>query len=83
MWPRRVRAAGFLPGEAFQFDWSEDWAIIGGEGTKLQGAHFKLCYSRAFILRAYPQQIQPCRLRTWRGIVFAATSARIRDCINQ
>jgi transposase len=29
----------FLPGEAFQFDWSEDWAI-----------------SRAFILRAYPQQ---------------------------
>ena len=21
----------FLPGEAFQFDWSEDWAIIGGE----------------------------------------------------
>ena len=23
----------FEPGEAFQFDWSEDWAIIGGEGT--------------------------------------------------
>ena len=21
----------FLPGEAFQFDWPEDWAIIGGE----------------------------------------------------
>jgi hypothetical protein len=37
------------------FDWSEDWAIIGGERTKLLGAHFKLCYSRAFILRAYPQ----------------------------
>jgi transposase len=46
----------FLPGEAFQFDWSEDWAIIAGERTKLQVAHFKLCYSRAFILRAYPQQ---------------------------
>jgi transposase len=46
----------FLPGEAFQFDWSEDWAVIGGERTKLQVAHFKLCYSRAFILRAYPQQ---------------------------
>jgi transposase len=36
--------------------WSEDWAIIGGERTKLQVAHFKLSYSRAFILRAYPQQ---------------------------
>ena len=46
----------FDPGEAFQFDWSEDWAIIGGERTKLQVAHTKLCYSRAFILRAYPQQ---------------------------
>jgi transposase len=46
----------FQPGEAFQFDWSEDWAIIGGERTKLQVAHFKLSYSRAFMLRAYPQQ---------------------------
>ena len=46
----------FLPGEAFQFDWSEDWAFIGGERTKLQVAHFKLSHSRAFILRAYPQQ---------------------------
>ena len=46
----------FLPGEAFQFDWSEDWAVIAGERTKLQVAHFKLSYSRAVILRAYPQQ---------------------------
>jgi transposase len=46
----------FLPGEAFQFDWSEDWAIIAGERVKLQVAHVKLAYSRAFILRAYPQQ---------------------------
>ena len=43
----------FLPGEAFQFDWSEDWAVIAGERTKLQVAHVKLSYSRAFILRAY------------------------------
>ena len=28
----------FAPGEAFQFDWSEDWAIIAGERTKLQAA---------------------------------------------
>ena len=45
-----------MAGEAFQFDWSEDWAIISGERTKLQVAHFKLSYSRAFVLRAYPQQ---------------------------
>lgn len=43
----------FAPGEAFQFDWSEDWAVINGVNTKLQVAHFKLSYSRAFMLRAY------------------------------
>ncbi|MGO9774542.1 MAG: IS21 family transposase, partial [Roseiarcus sp.] len=46
----------FQPGEAFQFDWSEDWAIIGGERVKLQAAHIKLSYSRAFLVRAYPLQ---------------------------
>lgn len=43
----------FGPGEAFQFDWSEDWAVIAGERTKLQVAHLKLSHSRAFSVRAY------------------------------
>lgn len=43
----------FAPGEAFQFDWSEDFAVIGRTRVKLQVAHTKLCYSRAFIIRAY------------------------------
>jgi transposase len=46
----------FDPGEAFQFDWSEDWVRIGFRSVKLQIAHFKLSHSRAFMLRAYPQQ---------------------------
>jgi len=46
----------FAPGEAFQFDWSEDWVRINGVSTKLQIAHFKLSYSRAFYLRAYLTQ---------------------------
>ena len=37
----------FRPGEAFQFDWSEDYAVLGGERTKLQVAHIKLSHSRA------------------------------------
>ena len=41
------------PGEAFQFDWSEDWAMLGGERVKLQVAHTKLSHSRAFVVRAY------------------------------
>ena len=43
----------FQPGEAFQFDWSEDWAMLGGQRTRLQVAHLKLAHSRAFIVRAY------------------------------
>ena len=46
----------FAPGEAFQFDWSEDWVVIGAERTKLMVAQFKLCHSRAFMLCAYPLQ---------------------------
>jgi hypothetical protein len=37
----------FQPGDAFQFDWSEDWAILGGERTKLQVAHVKLAHGRS------------------------------------
>jgi len=46
----------FAPGEAFQFDWSEDYVVINGVNTKLQVAHFKLSHSRAFFLRAYLTQ---------------------------
>ena len=51
---KEIDALTFALGEAFQFDWSEDWAVINGERTKLQVAHFKLSHSRAFLLRAYP-----------------------------
>jgi transposase len=46
----------FAPGEAFQFDWGENWAYINGRKTKLQVAHFKLCHSRAYLIRAYYTQ---------------------------
>ena len=41
---RNVRDFAFEPGEALQVDWSENWAIIGNEGTKLQVADTKLSY---------------------------------------
>jgi transposase len=43
----------FAPGEAFQFDWGEDWAYVGGERIKLQVAHIKLSHRRAVLVRAY------------------------------
>ncbi len=46
----------FELGEAFQFDWSEEWLVIGGIHRKILAAHTKLCASRAFWLTAYPTQ---------------------------
>ncbi len=46
----------FRPGEAFQFDWSCEYAIVDGLRKRLEMAHIKLAYSRAFLLVAYLQQ---------------------------
>ena len=53
--------AAFVPlkfalGEAFQFDWSTEYAFVGGLRRRLEVAHTKLCASRAFWLVAYPTQ---------------------------
>ena len=60
-WRTEQRTAGrgifvplsFRPGEAVQFDWSEDYAVICSERTKLQVAHIALSHSRAFLVWAY------------------------------
>lgn len=58
----------FRPGEAFQFDWSEDFAVLGGERTKLRVAHVKLSHSRAFLVRAYlPQTHEMLFDAHWHG----------------
>ena len=44
----------FDPGEAFQFDWSHEWAVIGGTTMRLRVAHMRLCHSRMSYVRAYP-----------------------------
>lgn len=46
----------FKHGEAFQFDWSCEYAFIGGLRRRIELAHTKLCASRAFWLTAYPAQ---------------------------
>ena len=46
----------FQLGDAFQFDWSTEYAFVGGLRRRLDLAHTKLCASRAFWLTAYPAQ---------------------------
>ncbi len=56
-----ARGAGFVPlsfelGEAFQFDWSTEYAFVGGLRRRLEVAHTKLAASRAFVLSAFHTQ---------------------------
>jgi len=48
----------FSPGDAFQFDWSYEWAVLGGFVQKINVAHFRLCHSRQFFVVAYPRESQ-------------------------
>ena len=57
----KVSKAAFVPlkfvlGDAFQFDWSTEYAWVAGLRRRLEVAHMKLCGSRAFWLVAYPTQ---------------------------
>ena len=55
------KRAAYVPlafelGEAFQFDWSCEYAFVEGLRRRLEVAHTKLAASRAFWLVAYPSQ---------------------------
>lgn len=43
----------FGPGEACQFDWSHEMAVINGKPRKIKVAHIRLCHSRKFLVIAY------------------------------
>jgi hypothetical protein len=48
----------FDPGEAYQFDWSHEIAIIDGITTTIKVAHVRLCHSRMPFIQAYPRETQ-------------------------
>lgn len=43
----------FAPGEAFQFDWSEEEVELHGQLMRVKAAHIRLCYSRMFLIVVY------------------------------
>ena len=66
-WRRRWRllspSRGFVPlsfdpGEAYQFDWSHEYARLSGVTTKVKAAHMRLCYSRMQLVQIFPCESQ-------------------------
>jgi transposase len=48
----------FALGEAYQFDWSHEVALINGTTVTVKVAHVRLCHSRMLFVRAYPRETQ-------------------------
>lgn len=48
----------FTPGDAMQFDWSQETVVLGGIETRVKVAHFRLCHSRKMFVRAYYRESQ-------------------------
>lgn len=48
----------FPPGDACQFDWSQEHVEIGGVALTIKVAHFRLAYSRQMFVAAYPCETQ-------------------------
>jgi transposase len=48
----------FLPGDACQFDWSQEQVELGGVLQKIKVAHFRMAYSRQMFVVAYPKEVQ-------------------------
>ena len=43
----------FDPGEAYQFDWSHEYAVIAGATVRVKAAHLRLCHSRLFLVQIF------------------------------
>ena len=53
----------FAPGEAYQFDWSHEYAVLSGVTTRVKAAHMRLCHSRMMLVQVFPREGQECKIR--------------------
>ena len=46
----------FDPGEAYQFDWSHEYAVLSGTTNRVKAAHMRLCHSRMQLVQIFPRE---------------------------
>jgi len=54
--PKAFIPLAFEPGDAMQFDWSEETVELAGISQKLKVGHFRMCYSRKLFVVAFPRE---------------------------
>ena len=72
----------FDPGEAFQFDWSYETVVLGGNTTAVKVAQFRLAHSRLFLVVAYLRESQEMLFdahRRWFEFIGGVTQRALID----
>ena len=64
----------FDPGEAYQFDWSHEYARLSGVTTRVKAAHMRLCYSRMQLVQIFPRESQEMVFRGARARLPASSA---------
>lgn len=80
----------FAPGEAYQFDWSEEEVEIGGVVQRVKAAHFRLTHSRQPFVMVFPRETQEmvfaahdAAFHYWGGVPRQGIYDNLKTCVDQ
>ena len=66
----------FDPGEAYQFDWSHEYAVLSGTTTRVKAAHMRLGSVRRFVLGPFCQTLTNLSPKMTANCVLASNHSR-------
>lgn len=80
----------FAPGEAYQFDWSEEEVEIAGVVQRVKAAHFRLTHSRQPFVMVFPRETQDmvfaahdAAFHYWGGVPRQGIYDNLKTCVDQ
>lgn len=80
----------FAPGEAYQFDWSEEEVEIAGVVQRVKAAHFRLTHSRQPFVMVFPRETQEmvfaahdAAFHYWGGVPRQGIYDNLKTCVDQ
>jgi len=79
----------FAPGDAYQFDWSEEEVELGGVVQRIKVAHFRLSHSRMPFIMAFPRETQEmvfaahdAAFAYWGGVTRRGIYDNLKTCVD-
>lgn len=79
----------FQPGEAYQFDWSEEEIELNGVVQRVKAAHFRLANSRMPFVIVFPRETQEmvfaahdAAFAYWQGLTLRGIYDNLKTCVD-